>query len=121
MFGKMFPVTNKLFCALAFLLHCSTSFCLALVDFIRPTKYGNKLSPLAFYIIIINNVKIHIDLSLSPCNGNKLNPLTAGVAYIRVFIFAKHTEYHLLNMLKIKCVINQQDLKTIDLHFVKSE
>ena len=29
--------------------------------------------------------------------------------------------YHLLDMLKIKCDINQQYLKTIDLHFVKSE
>ena len=29
--------------------------------------------------------------------------------------------YHLLNMLKIKCDINQQYLKTVDLHFVKSE
>ena len=26
------------------------------------------------------------------------NPLTAGVAYIRVFIFYKHIKYHLLNM-----------------------
>ena len=30
-------------------------------------------------------------------------------------------KYHLLNMLKIKCDINQQYLKTVDLHFVKSE
>ena len=29
--------------------------------------------------------------------------------------------YHLLNMLKIKYDINQQYLKTINLHFVKSE
>ena len=50
-----------------------------------------------------------------------LNPLTAGVAYIRVFIFNKHIKYHLLNMLKIKCDINLQDLKTAVLHFVKSE
>ena len=50
-----------------------------------------------------------------------LNPLTAGVAYIRVFIFYQHINYHLLNMLKIKCDINQQYLKTVDLHFVKSE
>ena len=28
---------------------------------------------------------------------------------------------HILNMLKIKCDINQQDLKRVDLHFVKSE
>ena len=45
-----------------------------------------------------------------------INPLTAGAAYIRVFIF---TMYHLLNMLKIKCDINQQYLKTVNLHFVK--
>ena len=44
--------------------------------------------------------------------------LTAGVAYIRVFIFYKH---HILNMFKVKCDINQQYLKTVDLHFVKSE
>ena len=43
-----------------------------------------------------------------------LNPLTAGAAYLRVYIFY----YHLLNMLKIKCDIN---LKTVDLHVVKSE
>ena len=49
------------------------------------------------------------------------NPLTAGAAYIRVFIFYYHIKYHLLNMLKIKCDINQQYLKTVDLHFVESE
>ena len=49
------------------------------------------------------------------------NPLTAGAAYIRVFIFYQHIKYHLLNMLKIKCDINQQYLKTVDLYFVKSE
>ena len=51
-----------------------------------------------------------------------VNLLTAGVAYIRVFIFYSHIiKYHILNMLKIKCDINQQDLKRVDLHFVKSE
>ena len=50
-----------------------------------------------------------------------INPLTAGVAYIRVFILYQHIKYHLLNMLQIKCEINQQYLKTDDLHFVKSE
>ena len=50
-----------------------------------------------------------------------VNPLTAGAAYIRVFIFYYHIKYHILNMLKIKCDINQQDLKKVDLHFVKSE
>ena len=49
------------------------------------------------------------------------NPLTAGAAYIRVFIFYQHIMYHILNMLKIKCDINQQDLKRVDLHFGKSE
>ena len=47
----------------------------------------------------------------------QFNPLTAGSAYIRVFIFYKHIKYHILNMLKIKCDINQQDLKRVDLHF----
>ena len=50
-----------------------------------------------------------------------INPLTAGVAYIRVFNFYWHVKYHVLNMLKISCAINQQDLKRVDLHFVKSE
>ena len=49
------------------------------------------------------------------------NPLTAGAAYIRVFIFYKHIKYHILNMLKIKCDINQQDLKRVDRHFVRFE
>ena len=51
----------------------------------------------------------------------RINPLTAGAAYIRVIIFYQHIKYHLLNMLKIKCDINQQYLKTVDLHNVKSE
>ena len=50
-----------------------------------------------------------------------INLLTAGVAYIRVFIFYQYFKYHNLNMLKIKCDINQQDLKRVDFHFVKSE
>ena len=43
-------------------------------------------------------------------------PLIAGAEYILVYI-----KYDILNMLKIKCDINQQDLKTVDLHFVKFE
>ena len=46
-----------------------------------------------------------------------INPLTAGAAYNRVFILY----YHILNMLKIKCDINQHELKRVDLYFVKSE
>ena len=49
------------------------------------------------------------------------DPLTAGVANIQVFIFYSHIKYPLLNMLKIKCDIKQQYLKTDDLHFVKYE
>ena len=49
------------------------------------------------------------------------NPLAAGAAYIRGFIFYWHIKYHLLNMLKIKYDINQQYLRTVCLHFVKSE
>ena len=48
------------------------------------------------------------------------NPLTAGAAYIRVFIFYGHIKHHILNMLKIKCDINQQDLKRVDHHSLKS-
>ena len=47
--------------------------------------------------------------------------LTAGAAYIWVFIFYQHIKYHILNTLKIKCDISQQDLKRVDLHFVKYE
>ena len=51
------------------------------------------------------------------------NPLTAGVVYIRFFTFFISTlhNYHLLNLLKIKSDINLQDLKFVNLHFVKSE
>ena len=37
------------------------------------------------------------------------------------FHFYWHIKYYLLNMLKIKYDINQQYLKTVYLHFVKSE
>ena len=61
------------------------------------------------------NAQVSIDISAT------LNTLTASAAYIGVFIFYNHIKYHLLNMLKIKNDINQRYLKTIDLHFVKSE
>ena len=50
------------------------------------------------------------------CHFNlwRVNPLTAGAAYIRVSIFYQHIKYHFLNMVKIKCDINQQYLKTVD-------
>ena len=59
--------------------------------------------------------------ALIPSRLPGINPLTAGAEYIRVFIFSWHNKYHVLNMLKIKCDINQQDLKRVDFHFVKSE
>ena len=43
------------------------------------------------------------------------NPLIADTAYIRVFIFYSHIKYPILNMFKIKCDINQQDLNSVDL------
>ena len=44
------------------------------------------------------------------------------VPIIFVFnIFYKNIAYPLLNMVKIKRDTNQQDLKIVDLHFVKSE
>ena len=49
------------------------------------------------------------------------NPLTAGAAYIWVFIFINTLSTTFKIMSKIKCDINQQDLKRVDLHFVKSE
>ena len=52
---------------------------------------------------------------------NMFCSFTAGTAYIRVFIFYQHIKYHILNMLKIKCDINQQDLKRVNLYFVNSE
>ena len=47
-----------------------------------------------------------------------INPLTAGAVYIR---FLHFFTYQLLNMLKIKSDINQQDVKFVDRYFVKSE
>ena len=38
-----------------------------------------------------------------------------------ILAWASPFKYHLLNMLKIKYDINQQYVKTVDLHFVKSE
>ena len=59
--------------------------------------------------------------SVGEGNCSHINPLTAGVAYIWIYIFYWHIKYHLLNMLKIKYDINQQYLKTVALHFFKSE
>ena len=61
--------------------------------------------------------------TLAPLSAtnSRFNPITAGVAYIRVFIFYHHIMGHLLNMAKIKCDIKQQELKKVDFHFVKSE
>ena len=72
----------------------------------------------------IHNRRIHCEnppLCKLRCLETNINSFTAGAAYIRVFIFYLHIKYHLLNMLKIKCDINQQYLERIDLHFVKSE
>ena len=70
------------------------------VEFILPTDHFSK-----------NILYITLGMNFA------FNPLTAGAAYIRVFFFYQHIRYHILNMLKI----NQQDLKRVDLYFVKSE
>ena len=54
-------------------------------------------------------------------NHLPFNPITAGAAYILVYIFYYHIKYPILNMLNIKCDTNQQYLKRVNLHFVKSE
>ena len=64
---------------------------------------------------------VYTKISRVTCVRNGFNPLTAGAAYIRVLSFYKHIMYHLLNMLKIKCDINQQYLKAADLYIVKLE
>ena len=43
------------------------------------------------------------------------------LCHIYSVFFYQHLKYHILNMFKIKGDINQQDLKRVDLHFVKSE
>ena len=53
---------------------------------------------------------------------SKFNPLTAGAVHILFFTFFYwHITYQLLSLFKIKSDINQQGLKIVDLHFVKSE
>ena len=50
------------------------------------------------------------------------NPLTANPEYSHFFfIFYNHIKYQLLSIIKIKRDINQQYLKIVDLHVVKSE
>ena len=54
-------------------------------------------------------------------HGEWLNPLTAGAEHIWFSFFYQHIKYHILNMVSIELNINQQYLKRVDLHFVKSE
>ena len=42
--------------------------------------------------------------------GITLNPLTVGVAYIRVLIFYQEIKYHILNMLKIKYMTSTSNI-----------
>ena len=48
-------------------------------------------------------------------SDSSVNPSTAGVAYIQLFIFYLHNKYYILNKLKIKCDINKHYLKTVEL------
>ena len=50
-----------------------------------------------------------------------LIPLTPSLPVPIIFGFSFFIKHQLLNMLKLKRHINQQDLKTVDPHFVRSE
>ena len=79
-------------------------------------RLSGLLSPLAAAMTGIVGIKINPFLA-------KLlfNPLTADAVHIRYLHFLSAITYQLLKMLKIKSDNNQQDLKFVDLHFVKSE
>ena len=55
------------------------------------------------------------------CVENIFNPLTAGASIFVFDIFYWHITYQLLSLIKIKSDVNQQDLKFVDIHFVKSK
>ena len=48
-----------------------------------------------------------IETAVVVIGDKRVNPLTAGVAYIRVFTFYWHIQYNVLNMLKIKSTFCQ--------------
>ena len=51
-----------------------------------------------------------------------INPLGTGPDHNRFFVIIyQHIKYQLLNMLKVKRDINQQDFKSFHIHYVKSE
>ena len=53
--------------------------------------------------------------------GIRINPLTAGAVHFRFFTFLLAHHISDFKPFKDKSDINQQDLKFVDLHFVKSE
>ena len=72
-------------------------------------------------IVVISRIRANTKVPIVQWHMQEINPLTDGAAYIQVFIFYRHIKYHILNMLKIKCDIDQQDLKRVDFDYVKSE
>ena len=75
-----------------------------------------------FYIKYVWSYHTYIcSVNIVSLTSIPLQLFNRGAAYIRVFIFYWHIKYHILNMLKINCDVNQQDLKKVDLHFCKSE
>ena len=67
-------------------------------------------------------VCIGVQTHMIQCFGVDLSPLPVGADYIRGFSFFIRTlNTSFRTCLNIKPDINQQDLKIIDLHFVKSE
>ena len=61
----------------------------------------------------------YCDILLHNIVCDVVNPLTA--VHIRFLHFSLADYIQLLNLLEIKSDIKQQDLKLVDLHFVKSE
>ena len=78
---------------------------------------------LSYLIFIFTNLKLCLASATHSFKWVKITPISPFLtkAYTRLFFFYQHIKYHILNRLKIKCDINQQDFKRVDLHFVKSE
>ena len=53
--------------------------------------------------------------------SQRFNPSTTITIIVGFTFFCYHINYHLLNMLEIKCNTNQQDFNIVNLYLGKSE
>ena len=86
-------------------------------------KYINSIRTEKIFKNIFHSIILSLCDSSMVSDGEKL-ALTLYPRVPNIFVFSFYfyqTKNQLLNMLKIKCDINQQDLKIIDIQFVKSE